>query len=94
MSVPETAEKENKMNDDDVSESVSLDLPKPYLNMSSEANMDPESLEEMKTEAKSEAKVAEPVVADEVDEPQVVAQAKAEKAKDITDIMNKWGVKD
>lgn len=50
-----------------------------------------------KTETKSEAKIAEPaepVVADEVDEPQVVAQAKAEKAKDITDIMNKWGVKD
>lgn len=47
---------------------------------------------------KTETKVVEPVVADEVadevDEPQVVAQAKAEKAKDITDIMNKWGVKD
>jgi len=39
-------------------------------------------------------KVAAPVEADEIDEPQVVAQAKAEKAKDITDIMNKWGVKD
>jgi hypothetical protein len=34
------------------------------------------------------------VEADEVEEPQVVAQAKAEKAKDITDIMDKWGVKD
>jgi len=47
------------------------------------------------TEDKTETpKVAAPVEADEIDEPQVVAQAKAEKAKDITDIMNKWGVKD
>lgn len=38
--------------------------------------------------------VAKAVDADEVDEPVVVAQAQAEKAKDITDIMNKWGVKD
>jgi hypothetical protein len=32
--------------------------------------------------------------ADEVDEPEVVAKAKAEKANDIADIMNKWGIKD
>jgi len=47
------------------------------------------------TQDKTETpKAAAPVEADEIVEPQVVAQAKAEKAKDITDIMNKWGIKD